>query len=303
MSKTRRSEMEDALLNPQNGFTCIPPSSESTPSTPASAVLRSPSPVEAVRKSQIHLFLQDRRFVPSRRCAVDLEVPVTLGAGPHNRHSVSASEVLSRLQDTLSVIRAPAILSCPHYMDPNYPQYFAQWADGRLEDCAFNPSLLYLSGENKLIVYVDKIQIPAEYLTGTYHLQASSDVIDLHTSDFTTEWLKEQLAAMPTYTRFQEHQRRRRLQNSDILEDWNFASSFYHRYYKSMCNVTKKSITCLAIQAALGIASRLAVVHGSGGSHESADVVQELRAVRDPPLGKGALLYFLENWEASHSST
>ncbi|KAF8973354.1 hypothetical protein BDZ97DRAFT_1912937 [Flammula alnicola] len=203
------------------------------------------------------------------------------------------------------------MLSCPHYMDMSYLQYFALWADSQLEECAFEPSVLYLSGENKLIMYVDKI--PANHQTSSRTDEALPNINIPRTdrsTDPTTEWLQEQLGALPTYAQFQEYQCCRGLQNSDILEDWKFTSSFYNRYYKSVCNITQKSITRLAVQVVLGIgktsmsdalvAGRLAVLYSSGGPHESANVVQELQTVRDPPLGKSALLNFLESWEVAH---
>lgn len=44
---------------------------------------------------------------------------------------------------------------------------------------------------------------------------------------------------------------------------------------------------------------RLARTYGEGGEHQARHVVEELAAIRHPPLGSGKLLRFLSNWEAS----
>lgn len=68
-------------------------------------------------------------------------------------------------------------------------------------------------------------------------------------------------------------------------------------------------ITRVAIQASLGIGeswmsdalvgSRIARKYSSGGNSDL-EISTELTAVRPTPLGRAALLRFLENWEQAH---
>ncbi len=77
-----------------------------------------------------------------------------------------------------------------------------------------------------------------------------------------------------------------------------------------ICISQQRPITRLVIQGVLEIGetlltdaligSRLAARYGPGGPYESAEVVRELSAVRDSPLGKGALLKYLESWDMAH---
>lgn len=128
----------------------------------------------------VHLFLQDRRFSPSRRLAVDLEVPITaVSKDSHDRVHILVADLFSKLQSSFARIQgaylytqpfgrvninwwfttAPAIISTPHYLDPSYGQRFAEWTNGQLTDAVFDPSTLRLSADHRLTIFLDKVRL------------------------------------------------------------------------------------------------------------------------------------------------
>ncbi|KAG6817824.1 hypothetical protein H0H93_006973 [Arthromyces matolae] len=131
------------------------------------------------------------------------------------------------------------------------------------------------------------------------------------------QYLNNIVKSRPGYIAF-VNSRHAVLQNPDIPAVWKFVAAFKNDFYekefgeitgesnKSGKRVTKKMIR---IALAMGETSfreaeegdRLLGVYGSGGEHEAAEVVNEVNAERDVPLGKGALLRFLQEWERNHT--
>lgn len=41
-------------------------------------------------------------------------------------------------------------------------------------------------------------------------------------------------------------------------------------------------------------------IYGDGGTHPAADVIEEIKQVRELPLGRAKLLEFLKDWKTEH---
>ncbi|KAF8955936.1 hypothetical protein BDZ97DRAFT_1926009 [Flammula alnicola] len=300
-SQTRINDMRTALLDPKNGFTrcdSADPELSRGPQPPPHSVTTSTDGSSVI---VIHVLLQDRRRSPIRRTAIDL---TTTAASINRFYTVSALEVFTLLQRSISAIEGPAILSCPYYLDPTYSQYIVKWEDGDLQGCQFDPERLHIAADHKMVVYIDSISSNAP------RTALQSDSADrISNLDSTGTWLQARIRQLPGYSEFQVAHHRR-LQNPQILEGWNFASNIYNLYHKAMCELTQTHISLTLIQSRLGVGetwmadarlgSHLAKLYGPGGTQESKEVVAELTAIRDVPLGRSALLRFLEDWDSTH---
>lgn len=126
--------MQNGLLDPANQFTRLvehgemvaseesPPVDSAPRMSPVDSAPRR-SPVDLAQQSVthdsiiIHLFMQDRRLSVSRRLAADLEVPSTAARKGNGDHTfISASQVFSKLQRSLSAIEGEYDLELPGYI-------------------------------------------------------------------------------------------------------------------------------------------------------------------------------------------
>ncbi|KAG6835341.1 hypothetical protein H0H93_002471, partial [Arthromyces matolae] len=130
------------------------------------------------------------------------------------------------------------------------------------------------------------------------------------------QYLNNMVKSRPGYKAF-VISRHAVLQNPKIPAVWKFAVAFRNDFYEKDfsqiiggSNTLGKRVTKKMIRVALAMGEtsfreaeegdRLLDVYGSGGEHEAAEVVKEVNTERDAPLGKRALLRFLQEWETNN---
>ncbi|KAF8955939.1 hypothetical protein BDZ97DRAFT_1764219 [Flammula alnicola] len=223
-----------------------------------------------------------------------------IAAGSKTFYTVSALEVFTLLQRSISAIEGPAILSCPYYLDPTYSQYIVKWEDGDLQGCQFDPERLHIAADHKMVVYIDSISSNAP------RTALQSDSADrISNLDSTGTWLQARISSSPDIQSF-------KLLTIDafkIRRSWKDGTL---RLISIICTIRQcqTHISLTLIQSRLGVGetwmadarlgSHLAKLYGPGGTQESKEVVAELTAIRDVPLGRSALLRFLEDWDSTH---
>lgn len=114
-SRVRAGDMRAALLDPDNGFSQTPGSSEPVQPSPdinSTADASIPPRIDPSLTGRppasdllVHLFLQDHRVVPTRRHAADISISRSAVADIHGYQLVDARELFTKLQASFSAIK------------------------------------------------------------------------------------------------------------------------------------------------------------------------------------------------------
>ncbi|KAJ7748045.1 hypothetical protein B0H16DRAFT_1461736 [Mycena metata] len=344
--KTNMDTMKKALLEAQ--FTTeLPVEQQESPGPPAVIVpgllvptdttpLSDNTPVPVPVASQvlseqrsILLLIEDSRHPVIERYSQRIDVSII----PPNQ--ASSTEILAKLQASISAIEGPARIGIQDDLNPGYIQFFAAISDPDHvnRQSEHQSMLLSLSADGKLKLTVagiggmkkrarpeSPLDEPSE-LTKNSNSQTHSIAPTSKKSRTTSltedelAWLSEKVKNTPGFEKFQSSHNQR-LTNLDRTVYWRFAARFLAKYYKvpwpagillSGGNTVRKA----AIETVLGMkstaltqaenSSRVLAIYYDG-THKSEEVVKRVEETTEgeADTGSGVLYKFLVQWEKDH---
>ncbi|KAF9525464.1 hypothetical protein CPB83DRAFT_838193 [Crepidotus variabilis] len=264
----------------------------------------------------IDVFLEDERCMPSRKSAIQVTLPVLMEVESASKdRCVLATPLMAQIQASHSAIRGPARLAFPFPRRPSFRTYFAT-LDRRDEDLAqavCNPDRVCFADESSIEIYIEPLpDAECGRVSGATPSQsAAAPAVSLPAAAQTVHWLHSQALLADGYQLFVDS-RSRVLQNPDIVRVWKFTDDFHHEHHRKTHDTPSGTarITKQMIQEALDIREtsladalngmKLIKLYGSGGTDEAGDVVKELGQNREKPLGRLALLQFLQQWQKNY---
>ncbi|KAF8057446.1 hypothetical protein FPV67DRAFT_1456077 [Lyophyllum atratum] len=357
LSKTKKNEILEILLDAENGFTREDTSEEangvhdaiyaelSPLSSPGSAdsvmgnISAPASPVvgptafnptqmgptfrslqgeiqvptgQPAHKRDLTLYVEDRRFPGAATQNMEIvAVPVAdhIGCAP-GAWRVLAKEVVEALQRSHGRVK----LGIPENNDPmsRFTRYFMTAAVSDLVDAIPSPEHLIVppGSTSKITLFVDwAIQTDKSPLANTVKQPSrpkSRKRKQEVSRDIDEDWLKDMFREEPGSKEFRDS-KGRVLQNPDLLNSWGLAVRFKDKYCNTTSAVSDHIITKKSILTAIGVREtwysqaeyglQLAQRYGEGSEECAQEVVSELAAVREQPLGSHKLLDFLQTWD------
>ncbi|KAF9524380.1 hypothetical protein CPB83DRAFT_838939 [Crepidotus variabilis] len=339
-SKTKLQAMKDAILDKKNGFQKPPSQADGPLNNPQLQPERNAPTAAAQnqgiggdddenereenRQEQdpephitIDVFLEDERCMPLRKSAIQVTLPARMEVESASKdRCVLAAPLMAQIQTSHSAIRGPARLAFPFPRRPSFRTYFAI-LDRRDEDLAqavCNPDRVCFTDESSIEIYIEPVPDAesGQVSSATPSQSAAAPAVSLlPAAAQTVHWLYSQALLADGYQLFADS-RSRVLQNPDIVRVWKFADDFHHEHHRKTHDTPSGTarITKQIIQEALDIREtsladalngmKLIKLYGAGGTDEADDVVKELGQNREKPLGRLALLQFLQQWQKSH---
>ncbi|KAF8078430.1 hypothetical protein FPV67DRAFT_1663172 [Lyophyllum atratum] len=235
-------------------------------------------------------------------------------------------------------LRRPVKLGIPEHNDPKsrFTRYFATAVVSELVDTQPSPEYLVVpAGATSQITLCvnwasDALTPPVPldvHQIASSSTMASSSMIASSSSgpalvkkkkrqpvsrEEDVEWLKQIVQSQPGFKAFHDS-KGRVLQNPEILRFWDFAVQFKNTYQSTTSGVSDHIITKKSILTALGVREtwfgqaeyghQLAQLYGGDSDNRAGEVVAELSAHRERPLGQHKLLDFLDDWAERHGGS
>ncbi|KAJ7718870.1 hypothetical protein DFH07DRAFT_973121 [Mycena maculata] len=329
-SKATIAQMNDALLDPKNGFTTNapliisphPPKGASSKPGPVATPDRQPSlsPVPQDFDVEVHtirVYIEDCRFNSPKKDVTVLSLPVL----DHNNCTPRGFRILSKtlvsiLQESNCSIEIPpdsggVKLSIPDSEEDGWKIPFVRMQHGQfIDEMRFNPEVIDVPASLRVKLFIDNLAVSAfalkseEAAVVVSAAGPSTVVVDALGAGSTAaenpalEFLRGKLAARDGYQKFVNH-RGRTVTNPDIIHDWKFAPDFKRDFNKQKQPVLTDIQTVLGIQSTW-LANAQTAVDIIATYKKVAEVSEQLVLVEDPPQGSSVLLNFLTNWKKNH---
>ncbi|KAL0574719.1 hypothetical protein V5O48_007250 [Marasmius crinis-equi] len=332
------ADLRNALLSRDYGFTTTQPPRTTTATTQPSATPNviatlAPSPSQPALSSSLvtggdgvflSVFVQDLRVsAESKGEVATFSVPCSMEIGNTEVGTrvplhISALDVMRELQKSNAAIKGKetVTISQQHAMYTGYQVTFAASFDPQSPEAAvYSPQLLQYPPKGHLFLAItSKASVQQNSSAQGQDVPKGHDIASKREASEGTrkqivEWLQERLGEMDTYVRFKRN-RRRVLQNPEIVEQWAFMYKFSEEYRGKRAVLAQRRlrITQRELAKALGysrstLKAALAAYEivkdcGVGGKRESEAVVNEIERTEDPQNGAQELIKFLQPFAA-----